>query len=176
MISALQLYDWEKSFWIGKKTFNLALGMGPYFGPMRALEKGLGGIWRNLTESYAILWNVIRWNRKELWAASDIWIAKFHRTRNIKLCAWVVTVVSMPAIFKKNISTQNLFFPPLQPCRMNDCRWAQRKHGCHGGQTASIAYGWSHMTRLLLSHTTMKIVSSRIGRNSEQESCPLRLP
>ena len=41
MISALQFYDWEKSFWIGKKTFNLALGMGPYFGPMRALEKGL---------------------------------------------------------------------------------------------------------------------------------------
>ena len=24
-----------------EKTFNLALGMGPYFGPMRALEKGL---------------------------------------------------------------------------------------------------------------------------------------
>ena len=41
MISALRLYDWEKSFWIGKKPFNLALGMGPYFGPMRALEKAL---------------------------------------------------------------------------------------------------------------------------------------
>ena len=39
MISALQLYDWEKFFWIGKKTFNVALGMGPYFGPKRALEK-----------------------------------------------------------------------------------------------------------------------------------------
>ena len=41
MISALQLYDWEKSFLIGKKNLNLALGMGPYFGPIRALEKGL---------------------------------------------------------------------------------------------------------------------------------------
>ena len=41
MISSLQLYDLEKSFRIGKKPFNLALGMGPYFGPMRALEKGM---------------------------------------------------------------------------------------------------------------------------------------
>ena len=41
MISALQFYDWENPFELGKKTFNLALGMGPYFGPMRALEKGL---------------------------------------------------------------------------------------------------------------------------------------
>ena len=41
MISALKSYGWEKSFLIGKKNFNLALGMGPYFGPMRALEKGL---------------------------------------------------------------------------------------------------------------------------------------
>ena len=34
-------YNWEKkSFELGK-NFNLALGMGPYFGPVRALEKGL---------------------------------------------------------------------------------------------------------------------------------------
>ena len=39
VISALQLYDWENPFELGKKTFNLALGMGPYFGPVRALKK-----------------------------------------------------------------------------------------------------------------------------------------
>ena len=40
MISALQLYDWENPFELGK-NFDLALGMGSYFGPVRALEKGL---------------------------------------------------------------------------------------------------------------------------------------
>ena len=31
----------KNPFELGKKNFNLALGMGPYFGPMRAQEKGL---------------------------------------------------------------------------------------------------------------------------------------
>ena len=34
-------FNWELIFSIGKKTFNLALGMGPNIGPVRALEKGL---------------------------------------------------------------------------------------------------------------------------------------
>ena len=33
----------KNPFELEKKTFNLALEMGPYFGPMRALEKGLLG-------------------------------------------------------------------------------------------------------------------------------------
>ena len=41
MISALQIYDWEKSYELGKKPSNFALGMGPYFGPMRPIEKDL---------------------------------------------------------------------------------------------------------------------------------------
>ena len=34
-------FNWEFIFSIGKKNFNLALGMGPNIGPVRALEKGL---------------------------------------------------------------------------------------------------------------------------------------
>ena len=44
MISVLQKYDWEKIPLNWEKNFNSALGMGPYFGPMRALEKGLTGL------------------------------------------------------------------------------------------------------------------------------------
>ena len=43
MLSALQVYLGKNLFELGKKNLNLALGMGPYFGPMRALEKGLNG-------------------------------------------------------------------------------------------------------------------------------------
>ena len=37
----LNFFNWEFIFSIGKKPFNLALGIGPNIGPVRALEKGL---------------------------------------------------------------------------------------------------------------------------------------
>ena len=38
---SVNFFNWEFIFSIGKKPFNLALGMGTNIGPVRTLEKGL---------------------------------------------------------------------------------------------------------------------------------------
>ena len=58
MISALQIYDWEKILLNWETNFNLALGMGPYFNPTRTIEKGLVSYIENM--------NIQPWKKRNM--------------------------------------------------------------------------------------------------------------